>query len=414
MITAVIDVRRTHPHPALFLFLYLPWGVLTGYLGVALGYLLAQAGMSAEQIAGLIALSFIPQTWKFLWAPLVDTTLSRRSWYVLSALVTSVGIFGLGAVPARPAFLPILTVVMLTAYVAGTFLCMANEGLMACTMPDSEKGRASGWLQAGNLGGGGIGGGAGLWMAQHLPGAWMAGAILGVACLSCCFALCFVTEPKTERGDRRFVANLGRVLKDLWLVTRSRVGFLALLIVFLPIGTGAAGNLWSAVADSWRASADTVALVNGTLGGMVSAGGCIVGGYLSDRIARKTAYGLYGLLQALCAVAMALAPRTESVYMVFTLVYAFITGLTYAGFSAVVFEAIGITGAATKYTLFAALSNLPIGYMTFVDGWTATRWGPGGMLFAEAAICVASVLLFIAVAAVGTKRTAHAVWFRLS
>jgi hypothetical protein len=97
-----------------------------------------------------------------------------------------------------------------------------------------------------------------------------------------------------------------------------------------------------------------------------------------------------------------------------TLLYAFITGLTYAGFSAVVFEAIGITGAATKYTLFAALSNLPIGYMTFVDGWAATRWGPGGMLFAEAAICVASVLLFIAVAAVGTKRTAHAVWFRLS
>ena len=59
-------------------------GVLTGYLGVALGYLLAQAGLNAEQIAGLIALSFIPQTWKFIWAPLVDTTLSRRRWYVLS------------------------------------------------------------------------------------------------------------------------------------------------------------------------------------------------------------------------------------------------------------------------------------------------------------------------------------------
>ena len=407
MITAAIDVRRTHPPPVLFLFLYLPWGVLTGYLGVALGYLLAKAGMSVEQIAGLIALSFIPQTWKFLWAPLVDTTLSRGRWYVLSALVTSVGIFGLGAVPARPAFLPLLTVIMLTAYVAGTFLCMSIEGLMACTMPDSEKGRASGWLQAGNLGGNGIGGGAGLWMAEHLPGAWMAGAVLGIACLSCCFALRFVPEQKAESGDRRFVANLASVLKDLWVVARSRIGFLALLIVFLPIGTGAASNLWSAVADSWHASADTVALVNGTLGGIVSAAGCIVGGYLSDHMGRKTAYGLYGLFQAICAVAMALAPRTESMYMAFTLVYAFITGLTYAGFSAVVFEAIGITGAATKYTLFAALSNLPIGYMTFVDGWAATRWGPGGMLHIEAAVCAASILLFIVVAAAGTKRTAQ-------
>jgi hypothetical protein len=67
-------------HPVVFLFLFLPWGILTGYLGVTVSYLLAQAGMSAEQIAGLIALGFIPQTWKFLCAPLVDTTLSQRKW----------------------------------------------------------------------------------------------------------------------------------------------------------------------------------------------------------------------------------------------------------------------------------------------------------------------------------------------
>jgi PAT family beta-lactamase induction signal transducer AmpG len=93
-------------HPVVFLFLFLPWGILTGYLGVTVSYLLAQAGMSAEQIAGLIALGFIPQTWKFLWAPLVDTTLSQRKWYVLAAFVTSVGIFGLGALPASQLSLP--------------------------------------------------------------------------------------------------------------------------------------------------------------------------------------------------------------------------------------------------------------------------------------------------------------------
>ena len=158
---------------------------------------------------------------------------------------------------------------------------------------------------------------------------------------ACCFALPFVPERQTASGNRRFIGDVPSVLRDLWRVARSRIGFLALLIVFLPIGTGAASNLWAAVADSWRASADTVALVNGALGGIVSAAGCIAGGYLSDRIDRKTAYGLYGLFQALCAFAMALAPRTESMYIAFTMVYAFITGLTYAGFSAVVFEAIG-------------------------------------------------------------------------
>jgi hypothetical protein len=42
---------------------------------------------------------------------------------------------------------------------------------------------------------------------------------------------------------------------------------LALLIVFLPIGSGAASNLWAAVADDWHASANTVALVTGVVGG---------------------------------------------------------------------------------------------------------------------------------------------------
>jgi MFS transporter, PAT family, beta-lactamase induction signal transducer AmpG len=404
--TATAD-RSSHSHTVVYLFLFLPWGMLTGYLGVTLGYLLAQAGASTEQIAGLIALSFIPQTWKFLWAPLVDTTLCQRKWYVLAALVTSVGIFGLGALPAIPTFLPLLTVIMLAAYVAGTFLCMSVESLMAYTVPDTDKGRASGWLQAGNLGGGGLGGGAGLWLAQHLPSAWMAGAVLGAACILCCFALQSVPAPQTN-GNSRYIGDVASVLKDLWLVARSRIGFLALMIVFLPIGTGAASSLWSAVAESWHATADTVALVNGVLGGLVSAAGCIVGGYLSDRIDRKTAYGLYGLFQALCAIAMALAPRTASMYIAFTMVYAFITGLTYAGFSAVVFEAIGLGAAATKYTLLASLSNFPIGYMTFVDGWVQTRWGSGAMLHAEAAICLAGLLTFIIVATILPRRTAQA------
>ena len=50
------------------------------------------------------------------------------------------------------------------------------------------------------------------------------------------------------------------VLKDLWNVAKSRAGFLALLICFVPIGSGAASNLWAAVADDWHATAGTVAL----------------------------------------------------------------------------------------------------------------------------------------------------------
>jgi MFS family permease len=198
------------------------------------------------------------------------------------------------------------------------------------------------------------------------------------------------------------------VVKDLWEVARSRTGILALLIVFLPIGTGAASNLWSAVADDWHASANTVALVTGVLGGVVSMAGCLVGGYLCDRIDRKRAYVLYGALQAACAVAMALAPRTEAMYILFTMVYALITGLTYAGFSAVVLEAIGLGAAATKYNVFASLSNMPIMYMTVIEGWAQTRWNVGVMLYVEAVLAAAGMLVFVAAVALAGKRRAEA------
>ena len=131
--------------------------------------------------------------------------------------------------------------------------------------------------------------------------------------------------------------------------------------------------MWSAVAGDWQASANTVALVTGVIGGLVSAAGCVIGGWLCDRMNRKAAYALDGVLQALCAVAMAVAPHTETTYIVFTLIYAFITGLTFAGFSAFVLEAMGLGAAATKYSLFASLSNMPIAYMTSVDGWAYER-----------------------------------------
>lgn len=390
------------PHPVVFLVLILPFGVMAGYLTVTIVYLLTQAGVPVEASATLVALSYIPHTWKFAWAPIPDTTLSRKTWYLLAAGVSAAGIYVTGIIPTAVESLPLLTGVVLIANVAVTFLGMSVESLMAYASPDHAKGRAAGWFQAGNLGGQGLGGGAGLWMAQVFSAPWMAGAVLAAMCLACCVATFFVSEPQRMPRAPRYYQTLASVASDLWRVARSRRGFLGLLICFLPIGTGAASNLWSAVADDWHASAQTVALVTGVLSGVVSAAGCLVGGYACDRMNRKAAYALYGVLMAVAAVAMALAPRSESMYVAFTLLYAFINGLTYAGFSAVALESIGRGAAATKYNLFASLSNIPIGYMTWVDGWAAAHWGVGGMLYVEASVGLLALLVFVAVAALSS------------
>jgi len=393
-------MSNRHLHPWVFMVLILPFGIMSGYLTVTIGWQLKQAGISVEAIAGLIAISYIPHTWKFAWAPIADTTLTRKTWYVIACLLSAAGIVTTGLVPPDAANVPLLTGIVLASNFAVTFVAMSTESMMAYGVPDEAKGRVGGWFQAGNLGGAGLGGGAGLWLAQHWSLHAGAGLVLGAACALCCLVLPLLSEPATHRHEGGLGASLLDVGRDLWRLASGRIGFVALFLCFLPIGSGAAAGLWSAVAGDWGASADTVALVTGVLAGLLSAAGCLLGGWICDRMDRKQAYLLFGVLQATCAVAMGVLPHTEAMYVVMTSLYAVIMGLTYAGFTAFVLEAMGLGAAATKYSLFASLSNTPIAYMTSIDGWAHGRFGPAGMLFTEAVVGLTGLALFLVVRAI--------------
>jgi MFS family permease len=222
--------------------------------------------------------------------------------------------------------------------------------------------------------------------------------------MGCCAMLWMLPAPPVHASTSGVAARLGQVGRDVWSVARSRTGFLAGFLLFMPLSTGAASNLWSAVAGDWHASADTVALVNGLMSGLFSAAGCLVSGYLFDIMNRKAGYLLSGVLLAACAVGMALSPRDPTTFVIFVSLYAFFAGWAFAAFTAVALETIGTGAAATKYNVLACLSNIPITYMTLVDGAARTHFGPAGMLYAEASIAMVASLLFGLVAA-GTRRS---------
>jgi PAT family beta-lactamase induction signal transducer AmpG len=399
-------VRKLPVHPIAFLILYLPYGIASGYVSVTLVYLLSHAGASVTEVAALVAVSLLPQTWKVLWAPIIDTTLTAKRWYLISALSTGLILLGMAFVPTAQRMLHLFDALALIISIACSVSAMSTESLMARVTAPDQMGRAGGWSQSGNLGGAGLGGGAGLWMAQHVA-PWTAGAALGVACLLCCTTLWFVEEHSRPLTAERYSQRIVDVGRSVWAIARSRRGFLTLLLFVLPIGSGAAVGLWPAIASDWRANGDTVALVNGVLGGLVSIGGCLVGGYLCDHVDRKSGYAVAGILLALCAAAMALAPKTRDMFIVFTCAYGFITGMVFAAFTGVALETIGTDSPATKYNVLACISNLPITAMTMIDGWSQTGWGSAGMLNLEAIIGIMAVTVFAAVAAV-TRRPAAA------
>jgi MFS transporter, PAT family, beta-lactamase induction signal transducer AmpG len=387
------------PHPALFAVLMYPFGAVSGYLSVAIEYDLGHNGVALEVIGELIAISFIPNVWKFLWAPVLDITLTPRIWYTSSAIISAIGVLAMGLIPPDNEAIRVMEVVVFLASLAVTFNGMTVDIISAHTSPPSQKGRFGGWMQVGNLAGGGLGGGLALWLSQNLTHRWMSGGVIALTILACPLTLIFI--PKIIRATAEtaipVLKRVGEVARESWALARSRAGAMAILVLFLPLGTGAASGLWSAVAGDWSASVDAVALVNGVWSGVLAGVGCLIGGFFCDRMDRKWSYAVFGAMQAACAVAMALAPHTQQMYIVFTLLYSVTAGLTYASFSALTLEVIGVGAAATKYNLLASLSNFPIQYMTLVDGKAHTWWGASGMLFTEAGIGLVGVFIYLIV-----------------
>ena len=393
------DLEEKNAHPLVFFFLILPYGVIQGFLTVTLGYLYSKGGVSVDTIAGLVGVGLLPNIFKFVWGPLTELTLTVKKWYIIANVLTAIGLVCMGLLPAKQESIGLLGALVLMSFFAMSFLGLTVSNFMAHATTPELKGLAGGWYNAGSVGGIGIGGGLGLLLAHHLSSPWMVGPMLGLLCLACCLFLPMVKEPVSNIKVKELSKTLNNLFKDIWDTVKVRAGILGLFLCLLPFGTGAAGSLFAAMANEWHASADTVAIVTGVTGGIITSVGCLFGGWLCDIINRQLAYVLFGAFQAVCAVGMAFCPHSPLFYIVWTLAYSFANGMAYAAFSAFVLEAICRGAAATKYNLYAGVSNIPIFLVTIIDGWANKHYGSEGMLNFEALSAVVGIVLFFLVKA---------------
>ncbi|MGA2555641.1 MAG: MFS transporter [Verrucomicrobiota bacterium] len=376
--------------PITFFFLVLPCGISSGFVSVTLPFALTSAGFPVATTASILAIGMSAYVWRFLWAPVADLTLTLRRWYLVGLVACSATLLLLGLTPLRQNAAGILTAMVFLSQVAATLVVLPLGGLMAHTVVEQEKGRAAGWYQGGNLGGAGIGGGAGVWLASHFSNG-VASAVLSAAMLICAAALYFVPEVRT--GTERLGQKMREIGRDFRDMLRSPIVLLTIFLFASPIGIGAASNLWSAVAPDWHAGPNTVALVTGFFNGLACVLGCVVGGWLADRVGRWWVFFGSGTIMALVGIIMAAAPRSVVAYASGVLFYAFSMGLAYAAFTALALHAIGRGAASAKYAILVSLGNVPCSYMTAFDGWMHDRFGSAGMLNSEALLGLGCILV---------------------
>jgi PAT family beta-lactamase induction signal transducer AmpG len=378
-------------NPITILFLMLPFGISAGFVSVTLPFLLVQHGFSVAAAASITAVGLSSNIWRFLWAPLADLTLSLHKWYKIGLCMCVVSLFLLVFIPLDVAYSGILMGVVFISQVAATFVASPVCGFMAKAIEEDKKGRAAGYFQSGNLGGMGIGGGAGIWLASHIS--YEASCMLiSLSMLLCVFALYFVPQIQSDKAQT-LTQGFQSIVLGIKELFRSRLAIFTTVMILTPIGQAAASYVWSSVADDWHVPTDTVALVTGGLSGLASAIGCIIGGWVADKVGRWWAYFGSGALLALVTLIMSISPFTPLSYTSGVLWYALMGGFAYAAFSAILLFAIGKHLAATKYALLSSITNIAVVYMIAFDGWFHDKYGVKAMLLGETFLGISFVVV---------------------
>ena len=385
--------KRNFTDPVTVMFLVLPYGISSGFASVTLPFLLIQHGFSVAAAASITAFGLSANLWRFIWAPLTDLTLSLHKWYLIGLGFCASTLLLVCFFPLNHNSTGFISAIVLLSQIAATFVVAPVGGFMAKTVQEEKKGRAGGWYQAGNLGGMGIGGGAGIWFSGYFS-YQTAGIILSIAMLVCAGALAFVPSVHSEK-DKTLKHGFLAIARDVKILCRSPIAVFTTFMIVTPIGIGAAAFIWSSVASDWTVTTNTVALVTGILSGGISAIGCVFGGWVADKIGRWWAYFGSGTLMAIVTLVMGISEFTSTVYVGGVLFYAFMFGFANAAFSAVVLHAIGKGLASTKYALLSSISNIAPVYMTTLDGWMHDKYNIKTMLLGESFLGLGFVVISV-------------------
>ena len=344
----------TRPYKiTLLIALYMAQGLPFGFFTLALPVLLREAGYSLTQIS---LLSFVALPWvlKFLWAPVLDHTGTRRSW-LLGFQFASIG-GALLLTQADPS--DGLTVLIIAAFAFNVLAAsqdVITDGLAVRMLDTKERGLANA-IQVGAYRFGMILGG-GLLLSVFARTNWQVTFLCMAALLALTVLPTFFLKETTTAERANYSA--GELLIG-WLRRLMQPGIVrfAAIIFLYRFGDQMVATLLGPFLLDQGMNKEAIALMKGTVGSATSLFGAVIGGWLAYSAGRRTAVLTSGIAQAASYtlyIVAALGMGGVSLLWVATICEGVIGTMATVALFTLMMDASDPEHAGTDYTLFASL-----------------------------------------------------------
>ena len=285
-----------------FFLLYVTEGLPLGFNAVALAALMRKEGLGPGAIGLFVSTLYLPWSWKWIMGPLVDMIYSnrwgrRRAWIVACQSLMALTLLLAMGVDFSSQF-RLFTAIILVHNVFAATMDVAIDALAIATLPSQERGTANGLMFAGAYLGNALGGSGVLFLMPYVPISatflLVVGAILSVTALVSVRLLesDHVAAPRTRQPLAEVVAYVRSLAASC---LGSRNGIAGLLFAILPVGAYGLGlAMQSNLAVELGLNETHIGWLN-LWSTVTAAGGCVLGGLLSDRWGRQRMLALYAL-----------------------------------------------------------------------------------------------------------------------
>ena len=380
--------------PWLFNFLIAPDAIITlGLIGGALSYLLRDEGVDPGRAASIVSLLSVPHAIYFLWGPVTDFWMRRRTWLIAGAAASATALLLSFYQPKLSG--PLAVALLFLTACFGVVVAAACGGIMGTLHSERNRRRAGAFYQSGSLAFGAIAVFVLVSLAQRHSLIMLGWILAAMIVLPALFTLLAPPQPELHaEGAGEILGRIGREFKSTFLRWEA---IPYSLLITSPASSGAMIGLLPELARDYGVSGQQVAWINGLGGALLMAAGAFSATLIPIKVRTPIAYCLIGLTNAATLAVLAIGPLRPEVYFAGTVLFLFSIGAGFAVFTGVLLEYMGHSGksGSARYAIVNSLGNLPVAYMSWIDGRGYALLGPRGMPGTDAVVSaiVASVLL---------------------